>query len=100
MSAGWNLICCHENHPALLIYTLEACFRGIWNYSNILIKMSLFYLIKIVNTVYHGFDIQIEQGLSNVVTVKTYENIVFERFEFILVSSRMNTEYHGLSIKM
>ena len=64
--------------------------------------MSLLDFIKIVNTVYHGLDIKIEQRLSNVVTVKTYENIVFERFEFILVSflKAMNTEYHGLSIKM
>ena len=61
------------------------------------LKMSL-----LVNTVYHGLDIKIEQRLSNVVTVKTYENIVFERFEFILVSflKAMNTEYHGLSIKL
>lgn len=65
--------------------------------------MSLLDFIKIVNTVYHGLDIKIEQRLSNVVTVKkSYENIVFERFEFILVSflKAMNTEYHGLSIKM
>ena len=91
MSASWNLICCHKNHPALLnIYIYSgSLLQGDLEYILIFVlKMYLLSFIKIVKTVYHGLDIKIEQRLSNVVTVKTYENIVFERFEFILVSSR------------